>query len=362
MNYGSLRLPFAALGVAALASTGCQTVAFGDSIDVEFDFDFLIDDELHTPYVAGSEFRVYLVGPDDNEVRGWQIESSDADILQLGSTVDGWAEAQALDAGTLDLVARNDSGDEVHRSEVEVMRADRIELRAHGPIIVNRPELQPAQTDRISILVGGTGTFLVHYYRGDVRLHGNGALSARGPQGVTVEARQSFLFEDREWVSFTADEPGEHDVSLLVDGEPVRTVTIVAVEVDDVADIRLHGEDESEAEDGDLLAVFAQGYDSAEEPIYGIEFEWEIDGLEEPGEGDLFRYEFLGDLTRELCARWGEMEVIVEIDALRGYVDSTNDIGCSVGRVGAIRVSLLWVGFGLVVGLLLGIRRRRRSA
>jgi len=70
------------------------------------------------------------------------------------------------------------------------------------------------------------------------------------------------------------------------------------------------------------------------------------------GEGDLYRYRFKAGLYQMVRAQRGSHGDAVMIQSDAGHVDSTNNIGCSVGGNGSLAVGL--VGLGLVV------RRRRR--
>ena len=348
------------LVAGAVASAGCQHVALADDVDLDFDFFRLLgpSDMLHSPYVAGADFDVYSVTDGRHSEEGWRISTSDASVVRVDETVgDGFASVTAVGAGSVDLILSDAGGDEIHRSSVEVTQADRAELRAHGPMIVGREELQPEDTDQIQVLVGGSGTFLVEWHAGETRLFGHGALSAESDAGVTAEPRRTHLFEDREWVTFTALEAGRHEVRLMANGALLRTITIVAVDEAAVDHVLLHGMDESEATTGDPLAVYAQAYDADGVPIYGVEYEWDLDEEPETGLGDVYRYSFESGRERMLCARHGEQEAFASIQAAHGWVDSTNRLGCSTS--GAAPGWLALPALAAFAGLLPAWRRRR---
>jgi len=353
----SLRIASIAL-VASLAMA-CGGPRLADGIDLELDLNPLDgpSDLLHSPYVAGADFGVWSIHADEDDEVGWTIGTSDPSVIRIREQVgDGYARVSADAPGDVDLMILDAEGQELHRTGVEVVQPDRAELVAHGPRIVRRPELQPESTDELQVLVGGSGTFLVEWYEGDDRLFGHGALSASSGPGVAVEPRLTHLFEDREWVTFTALEAGRHEVELMANGEVTRTITIVGVDEAAIDRVDLHGEDEGRASEGDQLVVYAQAYDDAGAPIYGVEYEWDVDGVREEGLGDLYRYAYAEGMDRELCARHGVHETFATIQSSGGFVDSTNRIGCSVGPVGA--PGGLPIAALALIGVAL-IRRRR---
>ncbi len=338
---------------------GCDAVRLADSVDLEFDFFSLRgpSDRLHSPYVAGADLDVFTTHVDREDRAGWTIGTSAPAVIAVTEDLGfGVASVSAGGVGEVDLIVRDETGAEVHRATVEVVQPDRADLLAHGPLLVERPELQPESTDEIRVLVGGEGTFLVRWFADGDRLFGHGALTTEAEAGATAEARRSFVFEDREWVTFRATEAGRHEVRLLANGELTRTITVVGVTEEDIDRVELHGSDETQASPGDSLVVYAQAFAADDAPIYGVEYAWDINGLPEEGLGDLFRYSFTRGVTGELCARHGELMAMATISANEGFVDSTNDIGCSVGGdpgwVGAPALALLFV---------FGWARRRRA-
>ncbi len=354
----SPRLLPVALFALAVPLAGCQAPRLADGIDFEWDFFQLLgpSDQLHSPYVAGASFSVWSIGVDEDEEVGWTIATSDPAVIGVVEQVgDGHARVRANGAGQVDLLLNDETGEEVHRSAVEVVAADRAELLAHGPIIVGRPELQPETFDTIQVLVGGSGTFLVEWSAGGDALSGNGALSTESDPGVVAEPRQTYLFEDREWVTFHVEAPGEHSVTLLANGVAVRTITVIGVEEAAIDRVELHGMDESDADRGDALVVYAQAYASDGTPIYGVEYTWDVNGTTEPGLGDLYRYSYAPGVIVDVEARHEDLAAAVTIMSSGGWVDSTNRLGCSVGAVGAGSGGALPL---LALGLLAWRRRR----
>lgn len=345
------------LAALTTLATGCNTVRLADTVDLTFDWSPLPSDELHTPYVAGADFGLYTTGAGEDDTVGWTLESDDPSILRVDSTDDGDADVTAVGAGETAVRILDERGELVHAAPIDVRQADRAELFAHGGLILGRPELQE-DWDDIYVLAGGSATFEVRWFEGDTRLFGHGALTASAEGEIVVEPRRTFLFEDREWVTFTPLAPGEYDVELLANGVPVRTVRVIAVTEDAIAQVQLHGMDESAARRGDLLTVLAQAYDAEGRAVFGVEYAWDLDGATQLGEGDLFRYAFAPDVRSMLTAHHADMEVQVEIQAEDGFVDSTNRLGCSAAPgVGAGAP----LAPGLLVAGLAALRLRRRG-
>ncbi|MBX3275596.1 MAG: hypothetical protein KF729_35380 [Sandaracinaceae bacterium] len=352
---------FASLALVAAALAGCHGARLADDIDLELDFNPLRgpSDRLHSPYVAGARFTVYTIGVDREDREGWTVASSDESILSvLEERTGGEARVRASAPGTVSLILRDERGDEVHRARVEVLQPDRLELVAHGPLLVRRPELQPPSTDELQVLAGGSATFLVEWYADGDQLFGNEALSATSDDGVRAEPRQSYLFENREWVTLHAETPGRHEVRLFANDVLTRTITVVVVEESAIDRVELHGEDERGARDGDPLVVYAQAYAADGTPIYGVEYAWDLDGRAQEGLGDLFRYNFDSTRRRMLGAHHDDLDAFAEIQAREGFVDSTNRIGCSAapGARGPLGASL-----AVLAAAALALTRRRRA-
>ncbi|MCX4240236.1 hypothetical protein [Paraliomyxa miuraensis] len=346
------------LGLLATSACG-QEVRFTDSIDLTFDL-FRQSDALHTPYVVGAEFRVCADALDDHALSGMTLRSSDDSTLELGLTdenEDGdrlCTSATARAAGEVEILVM-DADDEVASALVEVRAPDRVELYAAGPLLVDRDDLDP-RVDRPKVLAGGTATFEVRYFDGDTRLHGQGALVVRGGADVRAEAVGTVVFEDREWLRLTPSEEGEHELGLATPAGDLPPVRIDVVSEDAIADVSLHGGDEGQRSEGDPMVVYAQAYDEDDAPIYGVEYEWSLGGVPEPGTGDLFRYDLDLSQRNELTAHLGELDATAQIHAGEGEVDSSNEIGCTIGG----RRGGPWALLMLVAGI--AARRRRKAA
>ncbi len=344
---------------------GCYNeVWFSDDVDLELDFEDVFDldfdkaDAMHTPYVQGAEVRVRV--HDDRErpdLFGHTLVSLNEDVFQLDEvfyteeydylSVAGYA----VGAGTTDLVLYDEEGEEVDRTEVEVGFPDEIELHAAGPRWVDHPDL-PSLAEEPTVLVGGLSTYLVRYYEDGRRLYGNGTLQPQGGAEVDAEADQTWFFENREWLRLTASTLGFHDVGLYVDGQIVDRVTVHAVGEEAIDSIEIFGESTAGAEEGDWLVLLGQAWTSAGVPVYGVEYSWDLDGVTQWGEGDLYRYAYDPTYERDISAAFDEHEAWGTIYGSEGYVDSSNHIGCAT--TGSAAVGLL----GLLP--LLGLTRRRR--
>ena len=348
-----------ALVVLPIVLTGCadSPVSFHDTVDLTFDFGFFQDEDggLNDPYVRGSELGFLVTHHRDRDMTGWKVISQDDELFSLScERFDPEAEAIYCDAsatgeGLVEVVVIDDRDEQVGETTIEIALPDRIELLPAGPLIIDRPELID---DSFQVLESGTSTWLARYYIGDTRLHGNGALSVEGDEAMEVWTETSFLFEDRDWLQGAALSPGEHSVALSVDDTQIAEMVFTAVGTENIDHVELHGMNEAEAVLEDNLVVLAQAYDSANTPIYGVDYEWALDGIAELGEGDLYRYEYDPAFAYSLSASIDGMGNEVTIHGI-GQVDSSNNIGCSTlgGASGGI--------VGLLIGLLGLVRRRR---
>lgn len=365
-----MTLPRLALALVLGSTTlaGCaQDIQFSDTIDLEFDL-LRRSDSLHTPYVVGAEFSLCADSAREGQLRGMSLRASDPDLLEVGPTEifddedHMCAPATALASGdvTLEVV---DDGDVVASVDLEIRAPDRAELWAAGPLLVTRSDLD-AQTEQPQILAGGTATFQVRYFAGQTPLHGQGALRVESTEALSAEAVGTVLFEDREWLRITPhsdhdqdheqDQAGTATLELATPAGSFQTLTVEVVAEEAIADVALHGSDEQGREAGDPLVVYAQAYDEDDAPIYGVEYEWSLDGHAEPGTGDLFRYDFDPSRREELVARHGDLDALAEISAGEGEVDPSNDVGCSMGGRSGGAWALLLLGVA-------GLRRRPRG-
>ena len=347
------------LALAAAVLGGCGSdFHFYDRVDSEFDFSIFggHSAHVHSPYVNGATFKLGVDddhGRDDEDFRGCELRSSDEEVFTLGESFDERheieADAVAVSPGIAELELIGPDGSVMATHEIEVRLPDRVELAAAAPLFLGRKDVD-AHVDDVQVLVEGLATFQVRYFDGDRALAGSGALDVRG-DGSSVA--RTMWGEERDWLRLQPSEPGERAVELFAGGEPFTTITFDAVEDDAVADIELKGNNESKADDGDWLVVIAQAIDGDGERIFGIDFDWQIAGIDQHETGDMYRYEYDRAQTKTAIARFDELEVSAEIHADRGYVDSSNDtLGCSVGgRSG-------WAGLLVLVAW---CARRRRA-
>ena len=345
-----------ALGLGACGSTYTMT----DDIDLTWDFSLTpskFDDDLHSPYVRGTKVTLFAHSSDDHpDFSGWLIESSDPAVFRINDSAvesDGRglvAHGQAMTEGTAKLRLLDRRGHEVGHGVAEVLVPDRAELEAHGSLILGRDDEAPVGEARV--VEGGEATYLVRYFRGDRELHGNGVLTVAAPAGVTAQSRTTFLFENREWLTLTTTVAGTSAVQLSADQVKVASVPLVVVPETAIADVVVLTQSENGHHDDDWLAALAQAYDGNGERIFGVDYTWNVNGVEQVDEGDLYRYRFKKGLYEMVRAQRGTHADAVMIQSDQGYVDSTNHIGCAVGGSGSLVVGL--AGLGLVV------RRRRR--
>jgi MYXO-CTERM domain-containing protein len=365
--------------------TGCgPKIRFADGIDRHFDLLFThpYDDDLDTPYVAGAQFRIYAYDvSEDNDLAGWTLVSLDPAILELTTIEvvrdnldDGdnnetdviQADAIATGPGTVIIEVHDDKGEFVRATEVTVMQPDRVELQAAGPMFIERDDLAGDVDDTPLILANGAATFLVEWYAGEQRLSGAGTLelSSEHPDVIDLWERQSFLDEGREWatVEFASPMSGNElaTVGFLANGLPVQGVTFEIVQPDAIDQVELLGESTSGVDEGRLLTVLAQASDVDGEPIWGVGFDWDLDGNPESGEGDLFRYVFDPSVSSVLAAEYDGHRGETTIAGDEGFVASSNDIAClcSTTTVTPERD----IAFGLLCLAALGLVRRRQPA
>jgi hypothetical protein len=349
--------------VLALAVGACgPTYHLNDDIDTTWDFEITLSDfdsDLHAPYVRGTNTRIYATSTDDHpDFRGWHIETSDPAIFQLdASAVDSdgkglSAQGTAVAEGIANLTLFDAGNVAVGHGVAEVLVPDAIELDAHGYLIMGRDTEAPVKDVRM--IENGTATYLVRYFRNGRELHGNGVLTAAAPVGITATPRTTFFWEDREWLTLDGSTPGVSTIELLVDHVQVRSVPVTIVPETEIANVVLITESEDHHNDGDWLVALAQAYDGNGARIFGVDYTWDINGVQQVGDGDLYRYAFASGKYQTVRAKRGGHSDEVMIQSDHGYVDSSNNIGCTAGGGESLG--------GALAGLALCIVRRRRSS
>jgi uncharacterized protein (TIGR03382 family) len=346
------------LTLLALA-TGCgPEISLTDNIDLTWDFGptfASFDSSLHTPYVKGAPVTLYVDSSDKNEsLAGWTVESSDPSVFRIddvgiddsGHSVA--AKAVAVGVGTADLAVFDAGHHHQGSGHAEVLAPDHIELDAHAYLIMGMDDQAPV--DEARILEAGQGTYLVRYFNGSQELHGNGVLAVNAPAAITAQPETTFLFENREWLSLTASTPGTTSIELLADGASLGMFPVVTVPETDIASVVMLSQSEKGHKNGDWLVALAQSFDGQSRRIFGVDYTWDVDGIEQTAEGDLYRYEYKSGDYQHLHAARNGMGDSTDIQSDGGYVDSSNNIGCAAtGGAGP-----------LVVLAALGLVRRRR--
>lgn len=401
-------LPVLALTVL----TGCPQpeLRFEDDLDLEFDLlDIFVPDVeygegLHNPYLAGSEFAIYIW--DDNDVtnfKGWEVRSSDEAVIEILSTERknfDWetvaehhpdhpfhhddddedyvlvVHVRAGDPGVAELSAYDRTDDRGGTVEIEVAVPNEVELRPAGPVFLQRDDLGPPlvpQLDADPMLIGdGTATFLVDWLRDGVPLAGNGTVSASSPSGLILDlwGRETYYDEKRDWLTISteavpADASEVATVDVFINGNVAETVEFTVVGDDAIEALQLQGREQSAVFvgfEGEWIPVLASALGLNGETVYGVAFDWDLDGVDEPGEGDLFRYRFDSDVTSLLGAEYAGMRVETTIRGDEGFVDTTNDVPNSCFCSADVERPGRGIGFGLLSLMALGLVRRRVRA
>ncbi|KIG16039.1 hypothetical protein DB30_04911 [Enhygromyxa salina] len=379
----------ACLGLAMLTACGPK-IRWSDNIDTQFDLQGPnqgYDDRLHGPYAAGSTFEIYAYDiSEDNALDDWTIVSLAPDVLEVHSVevirddIDDKddkdvdtdvlvAHVEATGPGTAILEVHNHNGKFIRATEVVVMQPDRAVLRAAGPLFIDRPEQVPTLVDETpKILANGTATFLVEWFAGERELFGTGSLAVYSshPNAQTLQSLEVHLDEARDWAQLQFASPADGDelanVELYANGELVHTLELEIVQPQAIDTVEIVGRDES-GEPEQLLAVLAQAFDQDGESIWGVSFDWDLNGFSEFGSGDLFRYWYEPGAQSTLGAEYGETRGEITIQGERGFVESSNNdpsdgsCFCSTTHPGD---SGRGIGFGLLSLVALGFVRRRR--
>jgi MYXO-CTERM domain-containing protein len=348
-----------------LVVCGCQRVALVDNIDLTLDFTPLVgpSDALHTPYVVGATFDVWVQTAQKQSLANWTITSSDSTILSTGTSNypddhSLYVTVHAQTVGSVNLSVLDDHGSVQHTHPIEIRQPNRIDMLSHGSLIIGKGDAA-ALASNPAVLAGGQGTFLTRYYDGTTLLSGNGALTVAPSGGVDANVLQSFLFENRDWLQVTATGTGSGSVGLVVGGQTVAQLPVDVVPESALASMDLLGLNESQAHKNDWLVVLAQPYDSTGRVVFGANFSFTTNGVAADGIGDLYRYTYDATKPVMLEATHGILMDGVLIHSSGGFVDSTNHVFCSTspGAPPASPVVLL------IAASLLGLAflRRRRA-
>lgn len=343
----------------ALAAGGCNRVSLVDDVDVDLDFTPLIgpSDDLHSPYVLGASATIFVEDTQNVDTTQWTLKSSDPTVFAI-SNLSHYrddnnhtrvsATGASVSPGDAFLIVRDGNGTELHRRIVSVRLPDRVELRAHGLLLIDRPDSE-ADVTEARILKGGTATYLARYWLGNQVLSGNGALSTAPTTTLNARAARTFLFEDRDWLQITTSQTGTESLGLLTGGVHVADLPVVTVPSSDIVDVSVRGESETTTHKGNWLVALAQAFDAGGRDVYGVEYQWTLDSAAQLGLGDLYRYSYDPKQPHVLVASFGTLSASAMIHGY-GFVDSTNRLGCSYGGApGHAALAMLLLGLVVLV-------------
>jgi MYXO-CTERM domain-containing protein len=343
-----------------LSAAGCTAQARAehilvDDIDLHIDFAASADDGLHSPYVRGTKVHVSgraAGGSEDSST--WQFFSSDESVLRFDGHKTGGADFTAVGEGAATITAVDANGKLMAGGDITVLVPDRVTLVPHGPMIIGNGT--PAA--EVRVLVGGSATYLVQYFRAEQKLFGNGVLGANGA-GAQLTPQTTFMFENREWLNVKPSVVGTSTIALRADGVSVGAFPLVGVSADSVDDIELVPEQKSGLRAGDNVTVLALARDQSGRSIFGVNVAWDIDGDGKPGVGDLFRYPYAPGRVAVLGAQFGNKrdQRVIAADSKSGTVTRSTHIGCSA----APGPSSGWAASVAVALLGLAAVRRRKS-
>jgi hypothetical protein len=343
--------------------SGCNTVALVDNVDLYLDFNPLDgpSDSLHSPYVQGSSMGIWVRNTDARtDPKLWSLESSDESVFSIvrehhATDEIFYVDAKAIKAGNATLIVRNENNEILHERPIEVRLPDRVDLLAHGLLLIDRSE-EEARLSEARVRATGTGTYLARYYSRGELLSGNGALAVESTPDATVKVVRTYLFEDRDWLQITPTRTGTSAITFKVGGTEVGAFPVVGVPDSDIVQVRILGEDESKARKDEPLVALALSFDAQNRSIYGVEYKWKHNGANEAGLGDLYRYRYEPNRPAMITATFAGMSAAAEIHG-NGYVDSSNRLGCSTAP-GARAPAGLFVIF-LLLGALQLLRMSR---
>ena len=351
------------LGVLLLG--GCQEVTIVDDVDIALDWNPITgpSDALHSPYVQGASFALWVRTTKKQSLRGWRIESGDAGVLAVATPALSKDEEQlsigatAQNAGSAELRVLDSAGEVRHTHTIEVRFPDRVDVLPHGPLLIGRDNV--TSEEHPLVLHDGTATFLVQYYAGGDQLSGHGALSAVASTDIDAHAEKTSFLEDRDWLVIDAAQADvTQEIGLTVAGTMARTLPVDTLAEAEIDHMQLDGESEAHAHNAEWLVVLAEAFSAANRPIHGVEFAFTANGTTQQGFGDLYRYKYDDKLPVMLEATHGLHADGVMIHSAGGFVDSTNRLGCD-SVPGQASPSGVLSALALLAGLCLWRRRLR---
>jgi hypothetical protein len=358
------KLVFALSVVASTVLAGCQDVAIVDDVDVSLDWNPLDgpSDALHTPYVQGAQFALWVDTSKKQSLHGWHIDTLDNSVMSVGAPVLSddeqalSAPAVANNAGQVELHVVDSAGAVRHIRTIEVKFPDRVDVLPHGPLLIGRPNV--TSEEHPVVLHDGTATFLVQYFNGNEQLSGHGALGAVPAVDIDAHAEKTSFLEDRDWLVVDSSVGGvTQEIGVTVAGAMARMLPIETIDETALDHVQLTDEDESHASDKEWLVVLAEAFDGSQRAVHGVDFDFTANSVAQTGIGDLYRYQFAAKTPVMLQATHGAHTDGLMIHSSGGFVDSTNHLGCSSAPGGADTSLSLIVFFVFALAVRAGAKR-----
>ncbi|MCP4808436.1 MAG: hypothetical protein GY884_24090 [Proteobacteria bacterium] len=310
-----------------LLLTACfQPVEFHDSIDFNLGFG-RAHEHLETPYLLGSSFDLSLSRQNDRKsIEGYRIEVEDDTVLAvLARTEEHHIDVQAIGVGSTRLLAFEPDGEQVGETVVEVREPAVIQLEGAGPHRVGLDDI--AEDQEPTILVGGTAKFQLRSFDATGNeLAGNGGLEVLENSLLEASVEETYFGQDGNWLLLSPYEAGTHEVELTLVGLGVQAFSFQAV--DTIDELVLVGEDESDAEDGESLMVWAHGL-SGGEVVQGVEPIWMLGEFVGDEGGDTLHYDFDADHTMDVDADFEGDIAEIEVHGADFHVGDSSAVGCS---------------------------------
>jgi hypothetical protein len=293
---------FAALALAACSSG--KPVTMADAFDVDVFGPH--QDDLHTPYVAGSQFGITVNAQQAES--GWTLSSSDPDVIRVtGSLVSGTGSVTCIHPGQAVLSVLDASGQVMDSHAVSVAIPDHVGIYAEGPLLTGASD-DSAVVTHASVVAGGHAMFLVRYFQQGVELYGNGALAPLGTGGVTATTTTASFATARDFLRVSPGPTGTSGtVKLSVDHAIVGELPVTAVLASAVTQVTVLAGSTEAAQKGDARVLYAHAIDASSSEVYGASFGWTIDGQSQSSlfvgaPADLFFYNYDSTVTENLAA------------------------------------------------------------
>lgn len=349
---------------AMLSAVGClprDEVSFSDDLDFHLNIGLweAPADDLHQPYVQGTSVGIWVQAhghglnlldavPVSTDESVFEIVSSWSDLDTV--YVEGFARGHG--SAELEVFATDDLENVIASAPLEVRAPNAIELHPAGRVLIGL-DGDPVDLDGATrIAVGGTTTFLVRYTHEGTRLYGNDVLEPIVVgSGISTDLKQTYLFENDEWLQLTPNASGLQEVELRVGGEWVESILVRGVSPEDVETFELVGQSESGAHSGQILRVLARAEDDAGQRVHGMTFGWTLAGNPIAGSGDIYQYTYDPSASRtRLAANAIGLSRDIDIRQSDGtLMDSNRMLGCSGGSSPSGTAWMVFVIAGLTV-------------